>query len=214
MKKVLKSLSLAFVFLALAVVPLLVGCSKTYTVTVSVTGGNQNGGFVTYRGGISVYGKTAVDEGEDFVFTISPKDGYYIHEIKIDNKVYDKSFNKNGYTLTLEKVSSNREVNVTFAPTNGYEITLYCCEYNEGGQNTGLVKYKTYNVLYAEKLDLSEFGDNIDDVFYYNRKADNQNIFIDTTEGIDIYGNINIFTLKSKADLDQMIADNAPAAQE
>lgn len=213
MKKVLKSLSLAFVFLALAVVPLLAGCSKTYTVNVTITGGNQNGGFVTYNGGISVYGKTAVEEGEDFIFTISPKDGYYIHEIKIDGEVYNSSYNKAGYTLTLDDVSANREVNITFAPTDGFTVTLYACEYNEGGQNMGFKKYKEYTVKYAEKLTLEEYGEDVDNIFYYVRKSDNENVFINTTEGVDIFGEFDVFTLKSFDELDQLIEDNLPAAE-
>lgn len=215
MKKFIKSLSLAFVFLALAVVPLLAGCSKTYTVDVSITGGNYNGGYVTYNKGISVYGKTAVEEGEDFKFTISPKDGYYISAVKIDGQAYTETFKSSGFTLTLENISSNRTVEVTFDKVS-HNITLLACSYNEGGENLGFSFYKSYSVVHGEKLTFSEFnsemlsglGYTLDNAFYY-LTSNGTRVDIPST-GIEIWnGPFVVYTLLTADQLNALALANS-----
>lgn len=215
MKKFIKSLSLAFVFLALAVVPLLAGCAKTYTVDVSITGGNYNGGYVTYNKGISVYGKNVVEEGEDFIFTISPKDGYYISAVKIDGEPYSQSFKSSGFTLNLENISSNKTVEITFDKVS-HTVTLFACSYNGGGQNLGYSVYKTYSVLHGEKLTFTEFnsemlsglGYTLDNAFYY-QKTDGTRVNIPST-GIEIWnGPFVVYTLLTADQLDALTLANS-----
>jgi len=208
MKKIVKSLSLAFVFVMLAVVPLLAGCAKTYTVDVSIVGGNFNGGYVTYNKGISAYGKTVVEEGEDFKFTISPKDGYQIASVKVDGEAYTNAFKASGFTLTLEDISSNKTVEIAFEKVS-HTVTLFACSYNAGGQNMGFSQYKDYSVVHGEKLTLTEFADNNSTLFYY-LNSNGDKVFINTTTGIEIWnGPFVVYTLLSAEELDALALANS-----
>ena len=213
MKKTLKSLSIVILFLALAVVPVLAGCAKTYTVNVSITGGNQNGGYVTHNNGNSVYGANAVTEGDDFIFTIHSFGGYYISSIKVNNKEYESPYNKYNYEFELKDVAKDTNIEVSFA-RDSFLVEVYACTYNEGGQNTGFSKtpYKTYSVLYGDTFRLLEFGENIGDVFYYLNNETHANTYINTSYGFNIWTTgrtgepFKIYTLKTAEELDDMRA--------
>jgi len=212
MKKTLKSLSLIIVFLAIAIVPVLAGCAKTYTVDISITGGNQNGGIVTHNRA-SVYGKNAVTEGDDFVFTISALTGHYIKNIKIDGTSYAQSYDKYSYEFCLEDVKKDTSIEVTF-DLDTFVIEIYCAKYS-GGTNIGWgenpIPYKTYTIKYGNTFNgLLEFGAS-DNIFFYVADEQTQTIeYIDTTEGLNIWSvgkkgqSFKVYTLKTEAELDAL----------
>ena len=211
MKKSFKFLSLAFFMLSLLVLPLLSGCSKTHVVEVSIEGGySTGGGIVTYNKG-SVHGKNAVAANSNFEFTITPNTGYEIASISIDNEPYQRKFAKTGTTITIENITTDVVINVSFT-LKTYSVLIRVCDIRNG-TNYGFVDYDTITVKHGETLDLSLFGENIGDVFYYNKKAQDGTIlkqYLNTSEGPRIYADgFVVFTEKTASYLDSLIVDNA-----
>ena len=213
MKKSFKSFALVFLLAIVAVMPLLAGCSKTFTVDVSITGGNQNGGYVTHNSGYSVYGKNAIDEGENFVFTISSKGGYYISDIKVDGVSLVKDYNIYNYEFSLSNVRKDTSVEVTFEK-DSFVVELFCTKESTPGFDAGFEAepYKLYSVLYGDTFKgLLEFGVSTNVFFYYNADT-NAPVYINTLQGINIWTTgkhgsaFVIYTNKTAAELDALLA--------
>ena len=143
MKK-FKFLSIAILFVAILVMPILAGCAKTCTVDISITGGNGNGGWI-FKNYISAYGKSSIKEGEKYSVYISPKDGYKIGQIKVDGEVYDKAFDITGYDFSMI-VEDDTNIEVTFE-TYSYNFKIYTATYSgDGTAFTGWQEYEGYNL--------------------------------------------------------------------
>lgn len=133
MKKFIKSIS----FLCLALVMLvpmfaLAGCSKKWTVTVSIEAGQ---GVVMKKVKVdtdakSYVGKNTVEEGSKFEYLVSPATGYEIEKILVNNEEID-ILDKDGFYPCIESVEKNitikvyfkvKKVQVIFACNNGNDI--------------------------------------------------------------------------------------------
>ena len=213
MKKSLKSLALVLVFVMLAIVPVLAGCAKTYTVNVSITGGNQNGGYVTVNGD-SAYGKNAVADGDDFKFYIHAFGGYYISEIKVDGEHYSQSFDHYNYEFYLSNVTKDTDIEITF-DRDSFTVELYCKKVAPEGIDNGWEEepYRTYAVPYGEKfMGLLEFGTSTS-IFYYIDQETDAAMYINTLYGVNIWSTgkngaaFKVFTNKTQADLQKLLQD-------
>lgn len=133
MKKFIKSLS--FLCLALVmVVPMfaLAGCSKKWTVKVSIESGQ---GVVMKKVKVdsdaeSYVGKNTVEEGSKFEYLVSPATGYEIDKILVNDEEIE-ILNKEGFYPVIESVEKNytikvyfkvKKVQVIFACNNGSDI--------------------------------------------------------------------------------------------
>lgn len=212
MKKIAKAFSLVFVMLALCVMPLLAGCSRTYTVDISITGGNQNGGWVIVSGsssGESAYGKTAVDEGDNFSARIAPMDGYYISAISVNGDNYDKVYDIGGHTLFIENVQEDTNVVVTFAKYE-YTVTLMASTFNQAHEFTGWAEYTGYTckAFRGEFINLEEFGEGkTGDGAFYLYNSIGAKVYVNpNSDGIQVNsGNIVLYTEYTVAELDELI---------
>ncbi len=133
MKKFIKSIS--FLCLALVmIVPMfaLAGCSKKWTVRVSIESGQ---GVVmkkvkTDADAESYVGKNTVEEGSKFEYLVSPATGYEIDKILVNDEEIE-ILNKEGFYPVIESVEKNytikvyfkvKKVQVIFACNNGNDI--------------------------------------------------------------------------------------------
>jgi len=221
MKKSIKSFLLVFVMLAVCVAPMLAGCAKTYTVTVSIEGGNFNGGQVTTSGSYhreSVYDKTAISEGEYCDYLINPFGGYKISAITIDGKAYDKSFREDGHQLKI-KVEKDISIHVVFEKIT-YNIVLIAkkIQWNEALGEYEYLGPETFEydltVAHGDMLYLSEFGtlksgdDMGKGVFYYYGKYGKTHV--DPAKGIKVLSDAytTLYTDLTVAELEAILADN------
>ena len=206
MKKGFKSFAIVLLLSFMFVAPILAGCSKTCIVEVAVKAGN---GDVRYNKQ-SLVGKNAVAEGSQFRFVITPDTGYEIAEIVIDGEEYTRSYKRSGTEITLDKITKDAKIEVAFR-LKTYTVTVKCSDVR-GGQFYGFVDYRTYSVLHGQRLDLSAFGENVVDVFFYNKQlADGTQVrqAINTSVGILVNTDFTVYTDKTATELNSMITQNA-----
>ena len=183
MKKLFKSiLSLSVAFVLVLPLLLLAGCSKKYTITVSINAGE---GSVLLKqvstdagSSKSVVGKNSVAEGEKFEFLITPNTGYQIKSIKEDGVLVEGDYDKAGTYRSFANVKANHKVEVEFEKVE-YTVTFMCKNGSDEWET-----YTTVNVKYDEAINLNaaEFGGennnnwyktvNGNVVYLYNDNAD------------------------------------------
>jgi len=197
MKKFTKVMSLVVVLALTLLAPVFAGCAKTYTVNLSIVGGNNNGGMVLYKNtSISAYGNTAVKGGEKYEVYIAPHGGYYIDEILIDGEAYSKAYNSAGADLSLE-ITKDTNIQVTFA-LHEYTFYVYTVVRNQAGEIDGEAPYLAYPIraTHFDTIYFEEFG--VDSqgrgrIYYFDSFGAQK--FIDPAQGFVVNsGNYKFYT--------------------
>lgn len=186
MKKYFKGLALACLAIIMFCPLIFAGCSKNYTIKISIASGEGQ----VYKkdvNGISVLGNNTVKKGEKFEFFIEPASGYIISKIVIDGEEYDKSFTQDGCYLSFEDVDRNHNVEITFA-FEEWTLNFMCLDDTTGTQ----VLYKQVSVTInsAVNLNNAEYGGENNKLWYT----------IDTTQGAETRV---VYLCNGKSDPDQ-----------
>lgn len=201
MKKFIKSLTMLCFALVLCVpMFMLAGCTKNYTITISVEAGK---GFV-YKakednGQENLLGKNTVRGGEKFEYFVSPATGYEIDKIVVNGEEIEVTDTLKIYPY-IEKVDKNYIIEVYFKEKI-YTVTFQCSDGNE------LFLQKNYKFNSIIDFNAKEFGGNNND-FWYVIDSENHNISIKESHNnrLTVGRDLTIRTSKTKAELEAIIA--------
>lgn len=201
MKKFIKSLTMLCFALVLCVpMFMLAGCTKNYTITVSVEAGK---GFV-YKakednGQKNLLGKNTVKGGEKFEYFVYPATGYEIDKIVVNGEEIEVTDTLKIYPY-IEKVDKNYIIEVYFKEMI-CTVTFQCSDGNE------LFLQKNYKFNSIIDFNAKEFGGNNND-FWYVIDSENHNISIKESHNnrLTVGRDLTIRTSKTKAELDAIIA--------
>ena len=214
--------AIVLLFVACATPMILAGCAKTYTVDVSIVGGNNNGGWVYHKSNtqsISAYGENAVTGGEKFVVYVAPSDGYEIESITVNGEPYGKIFDKAGSYITTT-IEEDTSIVVAFQRST-YSFKLLASTYNQAGSHTGYAEYTGYTLTAKMKdvITLAEFDPAelpletahrdeyiaANGVFFWESSL-GEIIYVDIDEGFTINDDSYIFrTWLTAEELDELI---------
>ena len=201
MKKFIKSLTMLCFALVLCVpMFMLAGCTKNYTITISVEAGKGS----VYKakednGQENLLGKNTVRGGEKFEYYVVPATGYEIDKVVVDGEEVEIT-NISGTYFYIEKVDKNHTIQAYFKEKI-YTVTFQCSDGNE------LFLQKNYKFNSIIDFNAKEFGGNNND-FWYVVNSKNEQISIKTkyNNRISVSGALTIKTSKTKAELDAIIA--------
>lgn len=201
MKKIIKSLTMLCFALVLCVpMFMLAGCTKNYTITVSVEAGKGS----VYKakednGQENLLGKNTVRGGEKFEYYVVPATGYEIDKVVVDGEEVEIT-NITGTYFYIEEVDKNHTIQAYFKEKI-YTVTFQCSDGNE------LFLQKNYKFNSIIDFNAKEFGGNNND-FWYVVNSKNVQISIKTeyNNRISVSGALTIKTSKTKAELDAIIA--------
>ena len=203
MKNLFKSLSVICLALVLLCPLALVGCSKNYTINISIVEGSQ-GGYVYMKNinGVSVLGDNTVKSGDKFEYFVTPKDGYVISKILVDGKPQTDFDAEKGSYLYFEDVKKDHKVKVYFKAKT-YVVSLYCKVSPAGGE---FELFKTVDVEYGSALNLNNYGgeqalwfvreNNVDTYLFDESDPDSNLLFV--------LDNVNVYCNKTAQDLEDM----------
>ena len=216
MKKFFKSLT-AICLMAVLLLPalLLAGCTKNYTIKISIAEGENYGQILAnQQEGISVIGNNVVEGGSKFEYYIKANNGYEISEIVIDGEVQELS-NKQEVYKFFDDIKTNHTVAVKFAKVK-YEVTLMCR--TEDGTD-----YEEFEKILIEKdsalnLNSAKYGGEANKNWFY--KFGNKNYYIyNDSQDVNaevpapyesnmfyVRSNRTIYTDKKASELPQIIA--------
>lgn len=201
MKKFIKSLTMLCFALVLCVpMFMLAGCTKNYTITISVEAGKGS----VYKakednGQENLLGKNTVKGGEKFEYYVVPATGYEIEKVVVDGEEVEIT-NDSGTYFYIEEVDKNHIIQAYFREKN-YTITFQCSDGNEF--------FLQKNCKFNSTIDLNakEFGGNDNDFWYViNSKNERETIRTKYNNKIYVSGALTIKTSKTKAELDAIIA--------
>lgn len=201
MKKFIKSLTMLCFALVLCVpMFMLAGCTKNYTITVSVEAGK---GFV-YKakednGQKNLLGKNTVKGGEKFEYFVSPATGYEIDKIVVNGEEIEVTDTLKIYPY-IEKVDKNYIIEVYFKEMI-CTVTFQCSDGNE------LFLQKNYKYGSTIDFNAKEFGGNNND-FWCVIDSNNHSVSIKESHNnrLTVGRDLIIKTSKTKAELDAIIA--------
>ena len=148
MKKFFKSLSLICLALLIACPLMLAGCSKNFTINVSVEG--EGMALLENVNSESVVGKNVVEKGEKFEIYIKPKTGYKIEKILIDGEEY-KGYAASEHYYSFENVEDDHDIKIVFA-ADDVEVKLMC------KSGTSYALYDTVSIKFGSFIDLDNYG--------------------------------------------------------
>lgn len=155
MKKFLKSISVICLMLVMALpITLLAGCTKNYTINVSIASGSEYGQVLANQEeGRSILGKNTVEEGTKFEYLVKAKENCEIESIVVDGKAIEIT-NKVAMYPVFEEVTGSHTVVVKFKRAT---VVVNLFAKNDEDQT---VLWKTIQVEYQSTLDFNaaEFG--------------------------------------------------------
>lgn len=205
MKKFIKSLSIFCLMIAVCLPVLcLAGCSKNYTISISIVSG-KGSVLQTQSESKSVVGKNTVKGDTKFEYLVKPAKHYEIDKIVVDGEEIEVT-DKSGVYLYFDKVDADHSVDVTFKEQS-YAVSLLCKKSGEEGFEV----FKTLILAYGTNLNLgvNEYGGENNNLWYIMKTVDGVLSPVYTTEtGNVVYvnGSMQIFTNKTRAELEEIIS--------
>lgn len=205
MKKFIKSFSMLCLALLIAVpVFAFAGCSKKFTISISIESGSGN----VYKQAVldangkmvNLVGDNAVEGGSKFEYKIAPAHGYEIEKVVVDGKeetltLEDKT---ESVALYFDKVDKNHNVKVYFKKTT-FVVNLKCAD----GET-----FKTVNKLFGESIDLNEnqYGGQDNDFWYVLVEGTKTYVKTEVENIVYVGSELTIYTDKTRAELEAIIA--------
>lgn len=202
MKKFIKSLTMLCFALVLCVpMFMLAGCTKNYTITISVEAGNGT----VYKKVLedkdkkNLVGKNTVRGGEKFEYLVSPSSGYEIEKVVVNGEEVEIT-NVGGTYFYIKEVDKNYTIEVYFKEKI-YTVTFQCSDGNE------LFLQKNYKFNSIIDFNAKEFGGNNND-FWCVIDSNNHSVSIKESHNnkLAVGRDLIIKTSKTKAELDAIIA--------
>lgn len=200
MKKFIKSLSMICLALVMLVPAFaLAGCSKKYTINVSIEAGD---GVVLKQSLVDTesknyVGKNTVEEGSKFEYFVKPATGYEIDKIVVNGTEIEIT-NKAGFYPVIEKVEKNYTIKVYFKIK---KVTVkFAC--NGGLDTIATVKYDANAQI---NLGAEMFGGE-DNGLWYARVDGSSAVSLSnnvTLSGVDV----TIYTIKTREELASLGVD-------
>lgn len=201
MKKFIKSLTM-LCFAIVLCVPMLVfaGCTKNYTINVSVKAGEGN----VYKKVLedkdqkNYVGKNTVKGGEKFEYNVAPAYGYEIDKVVVNGEE-EAVTNSAGTYFYINEVDKNYEIEVYFK-VKKFTVTFSCSD--------GAEFYMQRNYDYGTYVDLSatEFGGSGNDFWYViDSKNNRESISELYNNKLYVGGDLVVKTSKTLAELNAAI---------
>lgn len=212
MKK-FKYIILSLVF-CLALCPLftLVGCTKQFTINITIAEGLGSVKRVNSLTHISsaedLVGENEVKEGENFEYAVAPVEHYHIKYIKVDGKNIEFTVDKDGIARPVFlNIKGNHSVVIGFE-RNTYSITYY---YYDGADYKPLMAgesiYKT-SVVYESNVSIAGIKD-----FGFTRDKEGTIQFTPTSDTFFVNSDTTLYTTKSLEELKTLLGLNSVDAE-
>lgn len=201
MKKFIKSLTM-LCFAIVLCVPMLVfaGCTKNYTINVSVKAGEGN----VYKKVLedkdqkNYVGKNTVKGGEKFEYYVVPSTGYEIEKVVVNGEEANVT-NVAGTYFYIDKVDQNYTIEVYFKEKM-FTVTFQCSD--------GAEFYLQKNYKFGTYIDFNdnEFGGNNNNFWYVLDSSNNKkSISAEHNNRLFVGGDMIIKTSKTLAELNSAI---------
>ncbi len=208
MKNLKYILSAFVIVIALSLPIFLTGCTKHYTVSVSING---VGGSVVKVDSLThikkdLVGDNDVEEGSNFEYAVAPNNHYHIKSIIVDGEPINFSLDEYGIARPiLTDIKANHTIVVEFEP-NTYTISYYYKSGEDEEGNPLYTQFKVDNKVYYTSIEYKQTI-TIDGIKDFGLVWDNNGTLekFPTSDTFTIHKNYQLYTDKTEAALKALL---------